>query len=389
MSEEKTVATIETISKIYPAQNSDNLELANLNGLGWQCVINKGKYKVGDRVVFICPDSIVPQKPWSEFVFKQDSKGRVKKRMFRGNISDGLIMPLSTFAEELKEVQINPGMDIGNLIGVYKYVRVEVDEQESSVPNTKTENWLKKHKRIRSWLYKYLPWFFQPKGRTLGEFPSQLPKTDEDNLETKVFMLDEMRRICYINKCGLYGSIKSDGSSMTIFNHFGREGVCSRTKELNPKHDNDFSNMYQRLLKESKKNGRKTVVPKGYLVQGELVGPKIQGNNFKLSEHAFHAFNVFNIETNRLLDRDEFVQFCTTNGFNRVTEMAIPDNWIDWSVMEWKEFCNKSAKYNTPDGIVDGEGIVIRPVIGVNSNIRGIHQGRCSVKLINSNYKQV
>jgi hypothetical protein len=147
--------------------------------------------------------------------------------------------------------------------------------------------------------------------------------------------------------------------------------------------------MYQRLLKESKKNGRKTVVPKGYLVQGELVGPKIQGNNFKLSEHAFHAFNVFNIETNRLLDRDEFVQFCTTNGFNRVTEMAIPDNWIDWSVMEWKEFCNKSAKYNTPDGIVDGEGIVIRPVIGVNSNIRGIHQGRCSVKLINSNYKQV
>lgn len=383
--EEKKVASIERISRIYPAENADRIELAEMEDLGWQCVVKKDQFKVGDNIVFICIDSIVPRRPWTEFLFKGSDKQehRVDKGRFRGNLSSGIILPIAELSTELHGVSIQKGMDIGPLIGVRKYVRVEKEEDDDeSKPLTAFQRFLKAHKTIRGWLYKYLPFWFKPRGRTLGEHPTFLPKTDEDNLESRKYILEDFKRICAVEGCSLYISLKADGSSMGIFNYKGEEGLCSRKLQLNPHHNNNFSNLYRKLLEAARKNGRKTVVPDGYLIQGEIVGPSIQKNKMSLSEHKFRVFNIVNIETGRLLDYDRFVDMCVELGLERVEELPVPEGWYNFGVNDWCEYSAKVAKY----GDNPGEGIVIRPKKGVNANIRGIHEGRASAKVINPDY---
>lgn len=50
--------TLQTISKIVPCPNADNLEIAVI--LGTQTVVTKEKFKAGDLVVFFPPDICLP-----------------------------------------------------------------------------------------------------------------------------------------------------------------------------------------------------------------------------------------------------------------------------------------------------------------------------------------
>ena len=51
-------ATIQEILEINEHPNADALELATI--LGWQVVIKKDQFKVGDKVVYVGLDSILP-----------------------------------------------------------------------------------------------------------------------------------------------------------------------------------------------------------------------------------------------------------------------------------------------------------------------------------------
>ena len=51
--------TIEPILEIKPHNNADSLELITIKG--WQVVVKKDIFRVGELVVFIPPDSILPK----------------------------------------------------------------------------------------------------------------------------------------------------------------------------------------------------------------------------------------------------------------------------------------------------------------------------------------
>lgn len=88
---ERKLAHIETIAEIKPIEGADKIELAYV--LGWQCVVKKGEFKVGDKIIYVEVDSVMPERP--EFEFLRDRKFKIKTIKLKGQVSMGLILPLS------------------------------------------------------------------------------------------------------------------------------------------------------------------------------------------------------------------------------------------------------------------------------------------------------
>lgn len=109
------LATIRNIASIRPIPGADKIEVAQIDG--WECVVAKAdKFKLGDKVVYIEIDSIVPERPGFEFL--RDRKFRVRTIKLRKQISQGLVLPL-TILPEGKQYNIND--DVTDILGIKKY----------------------------------------------------------------------------------------------------------------------------------------------------------------------------------------------------------------------------------------------------------------------------
>ena len=84
------LASVQIITDIKPIQDADNIVLAFI--LGWQVVIRKNEFNIGDKVCYIQIDTIVPELP--EYEFLRERKFKVKTIKLRKQISQGLIIPL-------------------------------------------------------------------------------------------------------------------------------------------------------------------------------------------------------------------------------------------------------------------------------------------------------
>ena len=84
---------------VFPHPNADRLSVATI--YGFHVVIRKDQYKVGDEVIFIPPDSVLPQEI-ENIIFGKDSKiklhnHRVKHIRIRGFQSYGMVVNLDDF----------------------------------------------------------------------------------------------------------------------------------------------------------------------------------------------------------------------------------------------------------------------------------------------------
>ncbi len=91
------LATIEQVHSVRPHPNADRLDLIGV--LGFQLVTQKGLYQDGDWVVYIQPDSILPEADWAAS-FRVYSPARIKAVRLRGVFSEGVVVPISTFGFE-------------------------------------------------------------------------------------------------------------------------------------------------------------------------------------------------------------------------------------------------------------------------------------------------
>lgn len=72
-------------------------------------------FNVGDKVIYIEIDSIVPKRP--EFEFLADRKYRVRTIKLRKQVSQGLVLPLSLLTNNRYKL----GDDVTKELGVTKY----------------------------------------------------------------------------------------------------------------------------------------------------------------------------------------------------------------------------------------------------------------------------
>jgi RNA ligase (TIGR02306 family) len=327
----KKLATVEKISEVIPHPNADRLTIYKLEGLSWR-VISAEKFEVGDLVVYIQVDTVMPE-GMPEFEFLRKNHFRVNCIRLRGEYSNGLILPLHV----LRDGTYHHRDDVTEILSVQKY------EKPVSYNS----------------------------GETAGSFPSHLiPKTDEDRIENFPELIEEFRNE------HVYVSVKHDGSSVSIIHHNEDEGFCVCSRNLKIR-ESENSKYWQPVFSYDLKNK----LPVGYAIQGELVGEGIQGNREGIRGIDIRVFHVWHLEDRRLLDYEEMKEFCEKLGIPTVDLYYSGPFSPEWNTVEDMIEEAKNARYQ--NGAV-AEGLVWK--LAINEYSDKLQKG-LSVKTINYDYK--
>ena len=375
----RKLASIQKIISLTPIPNADRIELARV--LGWKCVVKKGEFKVGDKCVYIEIDSIPPSdNPVFDFLKHSNGKmDRVKTIKLRGQISQGLAMPVNLF-DGLEKYDV--GDDVTKVLGIKKW---EPDER-NKVSLSQSPLYMRRfHNRRLEWLYNkpwfdlFNKWLFV---KTRAKFPSFLNKTDETRVQVLGDMLEKYKGTeCYVTE-------KIDGQSITIwFDGHSKMHVASRNYEILDKEDYMWTavgceNIEAKVRRwfSSKLYSR----PKHFFLQGELIGPGIQANRYNKMWYYIYFFNSGFYDSNKVKYNgiDTLLELADKVGLRTVP--MLDDNYklesdID-SIVEMSR--GKSALLDIPR-----EGIVIRPKKDIYDNqIEGMVGNRISFKAINPDF---
>ena len=293
--QDRKLVTIRRVKEIKPIKKADLIELIIVDG--WHVVAKKGEFKVGDKAVYFEIDSFLPLLPEFEFLEKTSKKKmnevdglRLKTIKLRGQISQGLLLPYNSFERFYNNATYDIGDDITDLLGVIKY--------ETPIPTSLA-------------------------GDVKGNFPSFIRKTDQeriqnlfdeysaDYLDNNEHMIGELE-MNPIKNLSFEESLKLDGTSYTYYIANTDKYSIKVDEDMDVRSDVYFGHCSRNL--ESKENestpwiiakelGFKEELHKYYIetnrsiaVQGELMGPKIQGNREKLSKGTFYVFEVWDID---------------------------------------------------------------------------------------------
>lgn len=347
------LASVQIITDIQPIPDADNIVTAFV--LGWQVVVKKNEFNIGDKVCYIQIDTVVPELP--EYEFLRERKFRVRTIKLRKQISQGLIVPLPKGNWE-------EGNDVTEIIGVKKYEKPDNNPERYEKPRM-PKKWYKK------WIYLFKYNFIYklfPKLQRLSRspFPKNLVSiTDEERIQNIPQVLSQ-----YSGKLFVV-SYKLDGSSITIIHSkvFGKSKfrICSRRFELHDKKndwykvfvDTDFQSEISKLVKHFKTDD--------IIVQGEAIG-KFNGNHHNLEKEQIRLFNIY--VNGKRLNQQEFIKTCLANNIPHcpmykeiVLNHTLPEIL---ALSEIKDVLNPS---------VDVEGLVWRCV-----------DGTLSFKVINNRY---
>jgi RNA ligase (TIGR02306 family) len=329
---ERKLASIQTILSLSPIVGADAILLAKV--LGWELVVKKTEFQVGDRCVFFEIDSVLPIAQWNDHLRKEPNKPlRIKTIRLRGQLSQGLAMPLSIIPTGEYEI----GTDVTTLVGVTKY--------EPVVPAHLS-------------------------GMAKGNFPAFLHKTDETRLQSEPKVLDEA-----ISKgLVLVGTLKMDGTSFTAYRRDDEFGVCSRNLDLKETEGNAHWRMARKLKLEEILRSE----PHNLSIQGEIVGPSIQANRLGLSESKLYLFNLFDIDTGKYLSHTELSAFAEKHMLNMVPTVYRLDFGGVVGPRDVNHLLNIANNLNYDNG-TPAEGIVWRSMCETYSDVL---KGRMSFKTI-------
>jgi len=274
------MARVVKIDNVIKHPNADALDLFFIGG--WQVVAKTGDYKTGDLAIFCEVDSFVPTEV-APFLTREGSepkeyngiKGeRLKTIRLRGELSQGLLLSIASQPKvdvRLGEIVVKSNKqnfnmetlideDVSELLGVIKWERPELGTGAKLGGNPK------------------------------GNFPSEFPKTDQEriqNLSRKLEQWIESGEEFEVTE-------KLEGSSMTCYlMRDGTFGVCSRNLDLKRDKNNTFWSTAIEFDVESKMKDHFGEVPEvSVALQGELIGPGIQGNIYKLEDYEFRVFDI-------------------------------------------------------------------------------------------------
>ena len=332
----RKLVSIQKVLAIIPIPGADAIELAQING--WQCVVKKREFSVGDLGVYFEIDAVPPiEGPHRElfsFLWKgQDRPApslRIRTVKLRGQLSQGLLMPLAAFPEL---AGLQDGQDCTEVLGVHKYEPPPPDGM----------------------------------GDYGGPFDARVPKTDEPRLQSAPRVLDELRGLpyCVVEKC--------DGTSCTVTADLeGVVRVYGRSHCIA-----EADNIFWRAVRGTKILEAMHHNP-DLAVQCEIVGPRIQKNRLGLHAIEPRAFNVFRKSTGVHLGQAQLDQLCREWEIPQAEVLERGDNFqhTQESLLRLADGCYRET--NNPR-----EGIVVRPeTLRYSETLKG----RLSFKVINNTF---
>lgn len=347
-----------TIDSIQSHPNADRLELARVHD--WNCVVRKGEYHEGQKVVYIPIDAVLPFELESK-LFPPESKiklekSRVKTIKLRGAISQGIIVTL-------EELGLSPylkvGDDVSDVLGITKY----------EPPTRMTPGLLRGN-------------MVSPK---LGN-PNFRKYTDIENFKHYNQLFVEGEWVWISEK--LHGTSARYGYFPTAPNTFWKKvkkffgllpkyEFCmgSRNVQLQDKRRWDGfydTNVYAKIAHQE---DIRTKLLEGEAVYGEIIGSGIQKGyayGCNPGEHKFYVYDV--MREGVYLDYMSLVDFCAKRGFSLVPQLYDGPYRVEIA----KDLTKGDS---TIGGQKVREGVVIKPWIETTCLI-----GRKVLKLLSDDY---
>lgn len=330
----RKLATVKTIDAIDPIENADAIEVATIGG--WKVVVKKGEFSVGDLAVYIEIDSFVPHN-LAPFLSKgkepreyNSIKGeRLRTIRLRGQISQGLLLPLNTAIGGIPWIKntsneiviVREGDDVSDCLGIQKW--------EAPVPTCLA-------------------------GSVRGNFPSYIPKTDQERIQNLSKELEQWKTESLTWEV----TEKLDGSSMTVYcfqkdaEHDSDSGVCSRNLDLKKDEKNTFWKVAirEQLIEKLQSTG------KNLAIQGELIGEGIQGNRYGIRGHEFFLFDVYDITEGRYFTPEQRRNLAKELDIKHVP-VYLECSGVDYSIQELLVEAESKSHFNID---TEQEGLVFK-----------------------------
>ncbi len=319
------MASIRRIDDIVPIEGADAIECAVLGG--WKVVVKKGEFTVGNLAVYCEIDSWIPTE-LAPFLSKgkeprefEGIKGeRLRTVKLRGQLSQGLLLPLEPTCANI-ESELFEGLDVSVPLNIVKW-EAPVNAQLA--------------------------------GQVKGNFPSSIPKTDQERVQN----LTKEIKAAFDNNLLFELTEKLEGSSMTCYLIEQEFGVCSRNLDLKR---NDDNTLWKVAIEDKIELKMRIAGLDNHAIQGELVGPGIQGNIYKLSKPMFFVFDIYDIKKGAYMnpvERQAMIKVLQLNHVPILTNdkdlgIGTVDELLVWA--EGKSFLN---------GKQEREGIVFKQIDG-------------------------
>lgn len=372
MENHNSVAFIAKVKEILPIEGADKIELVICND--WSTVSTKNIHKVGNLVLCITTDAVIPEELAIEWnVVNYLRKGnRVRTIKLKGVYSECILISLENCKQELSKFLtpgigwdlLNEGQDLMEDLKIFKY-----EPPVNTHVGLSTEPKKRYHQNPNFHIY--------------YKFPNQKNVPNMFNEEDKVVIT---RKIHGAN--ARYGIVKK--SKLTFWDKvkrfFGDKWVeyefvyGSHNVEKGSESQGFYStdvwktiadkyNIKDKLWKWVKEYSDNNTLESGIILYGEIYGPGIQGDkySYNLKEIAFAAFDI---ELN-----DTYINY---NYFSKITddvniptaELLYIGNYNEMLKIKWSnDFIENSE--------VCHEGVVIKCISGSRNKI---------AKIISPNY---
>jgi RNA ligase (TIGR02306 family) len=280
----RKLVTIRKIQDIVPIKGADRIELSIIDG--WECVIPKGKFTIGDVVVYTETDSFIPIK--EPFMFLKDVQGSVKKNKdneegfkirvhqmgpkktpendalgYVKQTSNGLILPLDDFETTIPDIHDLPiDTDLTERVGAKVFEKFVAGET---------------------------------KDVAFGGMPASVRMTDQERIQNNIKWFGKYHDITF------EVTEKIEGTSASFVFSDGSFKVCNRTLDLKNtpgcKHwDYAIVHGIEKAMRDFGKN---------ISLQGELAGEGIEKNHLDLKDVHFFLFDIWDIDKRRYFTPQE------------------------------------------------------------------------------------
>jgi tRNA-binding EMAP/Myf-like protein len=415
MNESRKLVTIRRVASVEPIPGADKIEKITVDG--WELVTQKGNFKAGDLCVYAEIDSFLPVRPEFEFLRKACFKStknlgdgfRIKTIKLRGQVSQGLSLPLADFFALNKETGeyaiahdapddthtggiryevITEGMDVTEYFGVQKYEK-PVPANLAGTVKGNFPSFLHKtdQERIQNCYRSIENWIKYGKSEvveitdpdTIANLEAGFEVVDGDQVitafksgdmwfERKFIENDEDA----INDRSLFeATIKLDGSSMTVYHKDQTYGVCSRNLDLK----RDLDNVFWKTAISGRVIEALVTIGRNVALQGEVMGPGVQGNREGFDFHRFFVFDVFDIDAGKYLthqERMEFMKKLEALWHRDVCTHVMIINVIDFrnfkSVADFIQYADKPSIRHPV-----GEGVVFKSMVDGSVSFKAIN----------------
>jgi hypothetical protein len=305
----RKLASIQKINDIREIPGADKVVMGTVRG--WEVVVGKNDFQKNDLGVYFECDSLLSEKP--EFEFLRSVKFRVKIRRFKGQISMGLMMPLTILP---KGTKIEEGLDVTELLEVKNYVKMKEDAEElSTIDSVNNKSRSKTLKFLMQ--FAWFRWIYLKLNRVQkGNWPQWegCSKSDEERVQNCAkLIVDHFDEEWYISE-------KCDGKSFSSFLHrsvkwgfpYWLFGICSRNLYLKTPDNSDYWRATKKYDLENKLRAMNTEI----FLQAELIGEKIQANKYKRNELEIYVFTI--VENGKRVSLERMREICNKFEINTV-----------------------------------------------------------------------